>query len=92
MEYMFFGLLLVIVFVLITTIIDKLNKLENRMKNIKITLDQIAKVVEVPEHPINDELRKLLREGKEIQAIREVRTGLDLSFLEAKQYVDVLKM
>ncbi|KQL39363.1 hypothetical protein AN960_10435 [Bacillus sp. FJAT-25509] len=92
MEYTFLGLLLIIVFVLITTVIDKLNKLENRMKNIKITLDQIATVIEVPEHPINNELRKLINEGKEIQAIREVRTVLGLSLLEAKQYVDALKM
>lgn len=89
---MFLGLLLIIVFVLITTVIDKLNKLENRMKNIKITLDQIATVIEVPEHPINNELRKLINEGKEIQAIREVRTVLGLSLLEAKLYVDDLKM
>ncbi|MGG2026943.1 hypothetical protein AB1282_14685 [Gottfriedia sp. S16(2024)] len=92
MEYTFLGLLLIIVFVLITTVIDKLNKLENRMKNIKITLDQIATVIEVPKHPINNELRKLINEGKEIQAIREVRTVLGLSLLEAKQYVDALKM
>jgi len=91
-EYTFLGLVFVIVFVLFTTVIDKLNKLENRMKNIKITLDQIAKVVEVPEHPINNDLRKLLQEGKEIQAIREVRSVLGLSLLEAKQYVDALKM
>ena len=89
---MFLGLLLIIVFVLITTVIDKLNKLENRMKNIKITLDQIATVIEVPEHPINNELRKLINEGKEIQAIREVRTVLGLSLLEAKHYVDALEM
>ncbi|ODG91098.1 hypothetical protein BED47_08720 [Gottfriedia luciferensis] len=92
MEFTLLGLVLVIVFVLFTTVIDKLNKLENRMKNIKITLDQIAKVVEVPEHPINNDIRKLLQEGKEIQAIREVRSVLGLSLLEAKQYVDALKM
>ncbi|MEE6449060.1 hypothetical protein RAH41_00640 [Gottfriedia acidiceleris] len=92
MEYTFLGLVLVIVFVLFTTVIDKLNKLENRMKNRKVTLDQIAKVVEVPEHPINNDLCKLLQEGKEIQAIREVRSVLGLSLLEAKQYVDALKM
>ncbi|MFF2879200.1 hypothetical protein ACFVR2_23195 [Gottfriedia sp. NPDC057991] len=89
---MFLGLLLIIVFVLITTVIDKLNKLENRMKNLKITLDQIATVIKVPEHPINNELRKLMNEGKEIQAIREVRTVLGLSLLEAKHYVHDLKM
>ncbi|XRG79024.1 ribosomal protein L7/L12 [Rossellomorea sp. GAMAL-10_SWC] len=90
MEYMFIGILLVIVFVLITTVIDKLNKLEKRLNNIKATLDQVANVLEVPEHPINDELRKLLKEGKEIQAIKEVRNVLGLSLIEAKQYVDAL--
>jgi len=83
---MFIGILLVIVFVLI----DKLNKLEKRLNNIKATLDQVANVLEVPEHPINDELRKLLKEGKEIQAIKEVRNVLGLSLIEAKQYVDAL--
>lgn len=92
MEYAIIGVLLVIVFILVTTVIDKLNKLENRMKTIKITLDQIANVVEVPEHPINNDLRKLLNEGKEIESIREVRAVLGLSLLEAKQYVDALKM
>jgi len=86
MEHMFIGILLVIVFVLI----DKLNKLEKRLNNIKATLDQVANVLEVPEHPINDELRKLLKEGKEIQAIKEVRNVLGLSLIEAKQYVDAL--
>ena len=90
MEYTFIGLLLVAVFALMTTVIDKLNKIDGRLKNIKATLDLVAKVVEIPEHPINDELRDLKKEGKEIQAIKEVRKVLGLSLLEAKQYVDSL--
>ncbi|MEH6937340.1 hypothetical protein V7056_05670 [Bacillus sp. JJ664] len=56
----------------------------------KVTLDQVANVIDIPEHPINNELRKLIKEGKEIQAIKEAKTVLGLSLLEAKQYVDEL--
>ena len=90
MEYTFIGLLLVAVFALMTTVIDKLNKIDGRLKNIKATLDLVAKVVEIPEHPINDVLRDLKKEGKEIQTIKEARKVLGFSLLEAKQYVDSL--
>ena len=90
MEYIFIGVLLVIIFLLSTIVIDKLNRLETRFKSMKATLDQVANQVEVPEHPINDELRKLLKEGKTVQAVKEVREVLGLSLLEAKQYIDAL--
>lgn len=86
MEYIILGVLLVIIFMLY----DKLTKLEMRFKSMKATLDQIALQVEIPEHPINDELRKLLKEGKDIQAVKKAREVLGLSLLEAKQYVDAL--
>lgn len=56
----------------------------------KLTLDQITNVIEIPEHPINNQLRLLLKEGKDIQAIKEARTVLGLSLLEAKQYIENL--
>ncbi|MGG3941493.1 hypothetical protein ABEV54_08635 [Peribacillus psychrosaccharolyticus] len=86
MEYIILGVLLVIIFMLY----DKLTKLEMRFKSMKATLDQIALQVEIPEHPINDELRKLLKEGKDVQAVKKAREVLGLSLLEAKQYVDAL--
>lgn len=86
MEYIIFGVLFVIIFMLY----DKLTKLEMRFKRMKATLDQIALQVEVPEHPINDELRILLKEGKDVQAVKKAREVLGLSLLEAKQYVDAL--
>ena len=90
MEYIFIGVLLVIIFLLTTTVIEKLNRLETRFKSMKATLDQVANQVKVPEHPINDELRKLLKEGKNVQAVKEVRVVLGLSLLEAKLYIDAL--
>jgi len=86
MEYIILGVLFVIIFMLY----DKLTKLEMRFIRMKATLDQIANQVEVPEHPINDELRKLLKEGKDVQAVKKAREVLGLSLLEAKQYVDAL--
>lgn len=86
MEYLILGILFVIIFMLY----DKLTKLEMRFKRMKVTLDQIALQVEVPEHPINDELRILLKEGKDVQAVKKAREVLGLSLLEAKQYVDAL--
>ncbi|TSJ63524.1 hypothetical protein FPQ13_09135 [Allobacillus salarius] len=35
-------------------------------------------------------MRVLLKEGKEVQAVKEVRQAFGLSLLEAKQYVDGL--
>lgn len=84
------GGLVIIIFMLITTVSSKLNSLETRVKNLKFTLDQVANQVDVPEHPINDKLRKLLKEGKGVKAVKEARQVLGLSLLEAKQYIDKL--
>lgn len=84
------GAMVIIIFLLITTVSSKLNSLETRVKSLKVTLDQVANQVDVPEQPINDKLRKLLKEGKEVKAVKEARQVLGLSLLEAKQYVDKL--
>ena len=84
------GGLVIIIFMLITTVTPKLNSLETQIKSLKFTLDQVANQVEVPEHPINDKLRKMLKEGKEVKAIKEARQVFGLSLVEAKQYVDKL--
>ena len=84
------GGLVIIIFMLITTVTTKLNSLETQVRSLKFTLDQVANQVEVPEHPINDELRKMLKEGKEVKAIKEARQLFGLSLVEAKQYVDKL--
>ncbi|MEC0182857.1 ribosomal protein L7/L12 [Paenibacillus peoriae] len=40
---------------------------------------------------INERLLMLIREGKKIQAIKELRIARDLSLKEAKDYVDALE-
>ena len=89
-EFIIIGGLVAIIFVLVTTVSSKLNSLETRIKSLKFTLDQVANQVDVPEHPINEKLRRLLKEGKGAQAVKEARQVLGLSLLEAKQYVDDL--
>ncbi|WP_285858189.1 hypothetical protein [Neobacillus niacini] len=89
-EFIIIGGLVVIIFTLIATFSGKLNSLEARIKSLKCTLDQVADQVNVPEHPINEKLRELVKGGKGVQAVKEARQSLGLSLLEAKQYVDKL--
>lgn len=82
---------LVIIILLMTTILSRINSLENQVKNLRGIVNQVAKQVDVPENPINDRLRELLKEGKDVQAVKEAREAMGLSLIEAKQYVDELK-
>ena len=62
------------------------------MKGLEYTLEQMSKQVDVPENPINNELRQMLIEGNDIKAVKRVRETLGLTLLEAKKYIDVLKL
>ena len=85
-------LVLAICIYLLSTVI----KLNDRVKGLEYTLNQISKQKELPESPINNELhnelRQLLNEGNDVKAVKRVRETLGLSLLEAKQYIDVLKL
>lgn len=89
MEFnIFYGLILFICFYLLSTV----SKLYSRVKGLEYTLEQISKQVDVPENPINNELRQLLKEGNDVKAVKRVRETLGLSLIEGKQYIDVLKL
>ncbi|ARF18685.1 hypothetical protein [Sporosarcina ureae] len=81
-------LLLVIGFYLVFMVV----KLNERIKGIRYTLDLISKKVDIPENPINDELRELINDGDDIKAVKKARETLGLSLVEGKQYVDALKL
>jgi ribosomal protein L7/L12 len=66
-------------------------KLEGRIKRMQFTLNQITQQSGLPENPINDELRKLIKEGEDVKAIKKARETLGLSLLEGKEYIDKLK-
>ena len=88
MEYTFIPsiILLAVFFIII-----KLIRLEGRIKDMKYTLDQISNQMELPENPINEDLRKLLKENKDVEAVKMARENLGLSLVGAKKYVDDLK-
>ena len=83
-----YGLLLFICIYLFYTVM----KLNSRVKGLEYTLQQISKQIDVPESPINNELRQILKEGNDVKAVKRVRETLGLSLIEAKQYIDVLKL
>lgn len=66
-------------------------KLQEDVKGMKHTLGRIVNQMDLPENPINDDLRDLIQEGKDVQAVKLARETLGLSLLEGKQYVDALK-
>ncbi|GGH76833.1 ribosomal protein L7/L12 [Pullulanibacillus pueri] len=87
MIYLLCSILLVF-FILIVRVSEKLSTLDSRFKRIQTTLDQIAKQVNVPEDPINETIRALVKEGKTVEAVKETRKAFGFSLLEAKKYVD----
>jgi len=72
-------------------LLHTINKLDDRVKGMKYKLNQIYRHMDVPEKPIDNELRELLHEGHDVKAVKRVRETLGLSLVEAKQYVDTLK-
>lgn len=68
-----------------------MGKLEGSIKRMQYTLDQLTQQSGLPENPINDELRMLIKEGEDIKAIKKARETLGLSLLEGKEYIDKLK-
>ena len=88
MEFTFIELMLVIG---ITYLIFKVDKMESRIRSMKYTLDSIAEQAGIAENPVNEELRVLLKEGKDVRAVKVARENLGLSLVEGKKYVDDLK-
>ncbi|MTH55215.1 hypothetical protein GKZ89_17590 [Bacillus mangrovi] len=87
MEYF----VIILFFLVILKLTSKVNKLEDRVKRMQHTVDQVAKDSEMHENPIDLELRKLINEGKDIKAVKKARQTLGLSLLEGKEYIDKLK-
>jgi ribosomal protein L7/L12 len=77
--------------IVIYLLLTKISKLEHRIKAMQNTIDQLTSKVKLPEPAFNKELRQLIKEGKEVEAIRQARNEFGLSLVEGKQYVDKLK-
>jgi ribosomal protein L7/L12 len=73
------------------TVYNKVSAMEARIKTMQVNVDQIAKSEGLPPHLVQNEVLQLVRNGKEVAAVKKAREVLGLSLLEAKQYVDALK-
>ncbi|WP_110113182.1 hypothetical protein [Bacillus sp. CGMCC 1.16541] len=52
---------------------------------------RIAGNMDIPEHPVDEEVRELLKNDETVRAVKRAREELGLSLIEVKQYVDRLK-
>ncbi|WP_438311714.1 hypothetical protein [Sporosarcina sp. FA9] len=86
------NLIEILFLIVVLCILSAVLKINRRVKGIKYILDQLSKQNNVPENPINDELRELISKGEDIKAEKIARKTLGLSLLEGKQYVDDLKL
>lgn len=89
MEITYIGIIVLVV-VYLFIVVNKLNILKARVKSMEITLNQVANHVDMPEHPVNEELRQLVKEGKEVKAVKKAREVFGFSLIEGKKYVDSL--
>ncbi|MEK3659551.1 hypothetical protein MKY19_18375 [Paenibacillus sp. FSL R5-0744] len=90
MEYLSITISLVSLVVCLT-VYNKVSAMEARIKTMHVNVDQIAKSEGLPPHLVQNEVLQLVRNGKEVAAVKKAREVLGLSLLEAKQYVDALK-
>ena len=70
-----------------------MGKLRNEVKIMRGTLNRIAErvgVTEIVTKEEKEELKRLLSEGKNVQAVRRCREITGLGLKEAKEYVDGL--
>lgn len=89
MEFTIVNVLILFIFIyLLSTVI----KLSGRVKDLEHKLKQASNQMDLPENPINNELRQLLKEDKDVLAIKKARETFGLSLVEAKQYIDAIKL
>ena len=78
--------IIIIVYLLYNVIV-----LEGRIKYLQNNLNQVSGHPEKSNHPVNDDLRLLIKEGKDIKAIKKAREVFGFSLLEGKEYIEKLK-
>lgn len=85
-------LILLFIVIMYVAIKIRLDKVEGDIKVIHNTLNRLVDHFELPESPINNQLRALIQQDEEIKAIKKAREEFGLSLIEGKQYIDRLKL
>ncbi|RKL67223.1 hypothetical protein CR203_11990 [Salipaludibacillus neizhouensis] len=84
--------LITITFFMVIYLIIMVLTLEGRIRGLKYSLDQLKNQTVMSENPVDEELRELIEEGKDVKAVKKARETLGLSLLEGKRYIDKLKL
>jgi ribosomal protein L7/L12 len=75
---------------LVGIVFDKVSHINKRLKRTEYKVEYLLKHLNLPELPINEELRQLVKDKENIKAIKKAKAELGLSLKEAKEYVDSL--
>ncbi len=68
-----------------------INRMDKRIATLEQQLNDLSSGNQTEtEQAVNEELRKMLRRGKIIEAVRKAREEFGISLLDAKRYVDKL--
>ncbi|WP_431802166.1 hypothetical protein [Halobacillus andaensis] len=70
--------------------VGRVTSMEKRVKRVEETLRRVTEQVDLPPSSTDEELKQLVREGKDVQAVKRARKELGLSLIEAKEYIDKL--
>ena len=85
------GAVLVLVYIFYNATEQRIKALETRVRHMEKLLQKSSQGETFTEPEINKELRRLLQQGKKVEAVKRTRQEFGWSLLEAKQYVDRLK-
>ncbi len=79
----------IFIWVMLLYIISSISDLKKDIAHINANINKIAEKVEVP-NTLDDELKKLILEGKKIEAVKNYRVATGAGLVEAKEYIDFL--
>lgn len=84
------GIIILIIGGMLLYIMANIIQLKDDVGRTQRTLNKIVDHLNISDN-IDEELKKLICNGKEIQAVRKYRYETGASLLEAKKYIDTLK-
>lgn len=77
-------------FVFYNSVQKKFEMMDRKISKLTAEVKKLQSGDAYEEPAVNGRLRELLKEGKNVQAVKEAREAFGYSLLEAKQYVDGL--
>ncbi|KIL43443.1 hypothetical protein KP77_31490 [Jeotgalibacillus alimentarius] len=91
-----FNFIEIITLVAVIYLLSTIFRLEQRVKTLDYKVEQLSAQTDITEEglyeELHQELKVLIHQGKDVQAVKRVRETKGLSLLEAKQYIDTLKL